>query len=890
VSARWIRRVLGLAPREFRRKYADELLATYAERERAAAASGSHLTFRLREVVGVVLLVIRLRLGIEGVPRTGGAPAQSVSWWRASLQDARFAIRTLRRSPRFSLTAVAVLALGIGATSAIFSAINAYFFRPLPFADADRLVTVYETNPEFGWTDNTAAPANLLDWQEQVDAFSDVSGYLDFTDQVTAIRDGEPTVLTANGVIGNFFTALGVAPALGRVFRMEETWRGTGEIAVISHALWTAYFGGDPQIVGKTLDLAGGPREIVGVMPEGFTFPDDDTQLWYPVGWSPEDREAVSFRRAHYVRALARLAPGVTPEQADASLQTVVRRLQVEYPETNRVMGAGMMPLRTFLTRDIRAVLGVLLGAVLSLLLLACANVANLQLVRASERTRELTLRRVLGAGRIRLIRQMLIESAVLAGVGGALGLALGWIGVQSIDRLARIGINGATTLALDWRIVMLTLGSAGLSSILFGVAPALHAAWGASRGAMPEGTRGASAGREHLRVASTLVSVQVALALLLAVGAGLMIRSFWMLGRVDPGFRTDGVLAVQLTVPSTRYPQRDEVLSFYDRFTEALEAREGIERVGTVARLPLDGPGWSSQVKADGWPEDRVALEILHRRADRGYFEALGIPLIRGRLLEPTDRPGEPFAVVINEAFAREHFPGEDPIGRRLAYTRTPGPQTTWSEIVGIVGDQRQEHLARPARAEVFESRSQDWGRSNWVVVRGSGDPLAHVGVVRDVLQEIDPLIALSNVRSLESVRATSIAQEQLALRLLIAFGATALLLATVGVYAVTSRAAQRRTQEIGIRMALGAGEPDVLRMMLRHGLGVIVAGLAVGLVAAIVATRALASLLYGVEPTDPLTLAAVVALLGGVALLASYVPARRASSADPLESLKAE
>jgi putative ABC transport system permease protein len=890
VIERWIRRLLALAPHDFRRKYADELLATYAERQRAAAARGDRLFFQLRELGGAALLVARLRLGLEGVPRAGRVPPAELAWWRASLQDARFAIRTLRRSPKFSLTAVLVLALGIGATSAIFSALNAYFLAPLPFADADRLVTVYETNPEFGWTDNTAAPANLLDWQDQVEAFSDVSGYLEFTDQVTAIRNGEPSVLTANGVVGNFFTTLGTRPALGRAFTMEETWRGTGELAVISHSLWVGYFGGDPQVIGKTLELAGGPREIVGVMPEGFRFPDDDTQLWYPVGWSAEDREAVSFRRAHYLRAFARLAPGVTPEQADASLQTVVRRLQLEYPETNRVMGAGIMPLREFLTREVRAILGVLLGAVLALLLLACANVANLQLVRASERTRELTLRRVLGAGRVRLVRQMLFESAALAGVGGALGLTLGWAGVRSIDRFVRIGINGATALALDWRIVLLTLGSAGLSAILFGVVPALHAAMGASRGAIPERSRGASTSREHLRVAGTLVSAQVALALLLAAGAGLMVRSFWLLGRVDPGFRTDGVLAVQFSVPSTRYPERDQVLSFYDRFAEALEAREGIERVGTVARLPLDGTSWSSQVKADGWPQDRVGLQILHRRADRGYFETLEIPLIRGRLLEPTDRPGQPLAVVVNETFAREYFPDEDPIGRRLAYTRTPGPETTWYEIVGVVGDQQQEHLARPALAEVFESRSQDWGRSSWVVIRGNGDPIERVAVVRDVLKELDPLIALSNVRSLESVRDTSIAQEQLALRLLIAFGATALLLATVGVYAVTSRAARRRTREIGIRMALGAGAPDVLRMMLRNGLSVIVVGLAIGLAASLLATRALASLLYGIEPTDPLTLAAVIGLLGGVALLACYVPARRATSIDPLESLKAE
>jgi putative ABC transport system permease protein len=889
VIERWIRRLLALAPHDFRRKYADELLATYAERERIARARGSVVAFRTRELWGALLLVARLHLGIEG----SSSPGQHLnghSWVATTWQDARFAARTLRRSPGFAAAAVAVIGLGIGATSAIFSAVNAYFFRPLPFEEPERLVAVFETNPEFGWVDATAAPANLFDWRDRVEAFDEVSGYLDFTDEVTAYRDGEPLVLLGRAVLGNFFSTLGAAPALGRSFRFEETWAGADRVVVLSHDLWVTMFGADPNVVGRSLELSGGSREIIGVMPEGFTFPGDAVQIWYPVGWTQEFSSQLSFRRAHFVRAFGRLAPGVTLAEADASLQAVVRSLQEEYPETNRVMGAGIAEMRDFLTRDVRSPLAVLLGAGALLLLLACANVANLQLVRASERSRELSLRRALGASSLRLIRQMLIESVLLAAVGGALGLALGWIGIRSVDGLTRIGIEGATSLALDHRIVLFALTAAALSAVLFGAVPALKSAWGASAGTLPEQSRGSSAGREHLRVAGTLVSVQLALALLLAVGAGLMVRSFWLLGRVDAGFDAEGVLAVQFSVQSARYPSRDDVLGFYDRFTAALEARAGVERVGIVARLPLDGPSWSGQFQAEGWPPDRVGVEILHRRADRGYFEALRIPLVRGRLLEATDRADAPFAVVVNEAFARQHFPGEEPIGQRIAYTRAVNSETTWYEIVGIVGDQRQERLARPARPEVFESRYQDWGRSDWVVVRGSGEPLELLPVVREVLEELDPLIPLANVRSLESVREASVARERLMLQLLAAFGATALLLATVGVYAVTSRAARRRTQEIGIRMALGAGASDVLRMMLRNGLSVIVVGLGIGLAASLLATRALASLLYGIEPTDPLTLAAVVGLLGGVALLACYVPARKATSIDPLISLKSE
>jgi putative ABC transport system permease protein len=891
VSERWVRRVLDLAPRRFKGRYAEELLATHAERERAAAADGRLVAFTLRELAGAALLVIRLRLGHDGrgadpLGATRVAPAALVT----TFHDLRFALRTLRRNPGFAFTAIAVLALGMGATSAIFSAVNAYLFRPLPFADPDRLVTVFETNPEFGWVDETAAPANLLDWRERVQTFADVSGYTEFTDEVTAFRDGEPVVVTGTEVLGNFFSTLGVAPALGRTFDFEETWLGRDNVVVLSDGLWVSHFGADPEIVGKSIEFATHTSEIIGVMPAGFRFPDDDIQLWYPMGWASDATAQASFRRAHYVRAFARLVPGVTLDEADAELQVVVRRLQEEYPETNSVMGAGIVPLRDFLIRDVRAPLGVLLGAAAFLLLLACANVANLLLVRASERTREVAVRRALGAGRRRLAAQMLLESFVLAGAGGALGLGIGWLGVRTMTRLAPVGINGATSLSLDLRVVLFTFAAAGVCALVFGTVPALRSVRGGSGGAFPGRARGSSAGREHLRAAGTLVSVQVALALLLVVGAGLMLRSFWLLDRVDPGFRSEGVLAAQFAVQSARYPERDQVLAFYDRFAAALEGRPGVARVGTVGRLPLDGPSWSSQFQAEGWPAERVGFEILHRRADRGYFEALGIPLVRGRLFEPTDRPGSALVVLINEAFANEYFPDEDPIGRRIAFTQSAGPESTWFEIIGVVGDQQQETMARPARPEVFESRDQDWGRNNWVVVRGDGDPMSLVPVVREVLQGLDPLIPIARVRPLESVRADSMAREQLLLALLGVFGVMALVLAAVGVYAVTARVARRRTHEIGIRMALGAGATDVLGMMLGHGLTVVGVGLAAGLVASLVAGRALSSLLYGVEPTDPSTLAAVVALLGAVALAACYIPARRATAADPLGSLRSE
>ncbi|HUP53429.1 MAG TPA: ABC transporter permease [Longimicrobiales bacterium] len=888
MSRRWVRWILGMAPRSFRSRYGEELLATYEARAEAADREGRSWAFGAREVAGATWLVCRLWLGVDGAARRERGGEGSVL--EQLRHDVRSGVRALRRNPGFSTAAVGVLALGIGATSAIFAVVNAYFFRPLPFADPDQLVTVFETNPEFGWVDATAAPANLFDWREQVDAFVDVSGYSEFTDELTLFREGEPGIVTGTEVMGNFFSTLGAPAALGRTFRLEETWLGEDDVVVLSHDLWVSHFGADPSVAGQVMELADRTPLIVGVMPEGFRFPDDDVQLWYPIGWDRAATAEAWFRRAHFVRAFARLAPGITHEEADAELQVVVRRLQQQYPQTNSVMGAGIAPMRDFLLRDVRTSLTVLLGAVSFLLLLACTNVANLMLVRAGERSREVALRRALGASRSRLIRQMLTESSLLAVLGGAVGLGVGWLGARALAATVPMGIDGATDLALDYRVVAFTLGTAGLSALLFGTAPALGAAVGDSGRGLSEGGRRSTAGRGGLRAAGLLVSVQVALALLLVVGAGLMVRTFTELRRVDPGFRAEGVLAVQFAVQSARYPERDDVLSFYDRFADALEARPGIERVGSVAQLPLDGPSWSSVFQAEDWPPERVGFEILHRRADRGYFEALGIPLLRGRMFESTDGPEDAPVVVVNEAFVQEHFPGDDPIGRRIAFDRTAGPESTWYEIIGVVGDQRQESLSRAARPEVFESRDQDWGRNSWIVIRGSGEPVDLVPTVRAVLHEIDPLIPIARVRPLDAVRAESMARERLVLTLLGVFGVVALLLAAVGVYAVTARAARRRTQEIGIRLALGARGADVLGLMLRHGVGVVALGLVAGVLAALVATRALASLLYGVEPTDPVTLGAVVALLGGVAIAACYIPARRATAVDPLTSLRSE
>lgn len=814
-------------------------------------------------------------------------------------RDVRFAARGLRRNPGFTLAALAVLGLGIGAVTAIFGAANAYFFRPLPFGEADRLVHLYESNPEFGWTHQTAAPANALDWRDEVDAFQDLALFSSFVGRVTLLREGDPRLLGATEVSGNFFEVLGVQPALGRGFRWEETWAegrewGEGrEGVVLSHDAWVELFGADPEAVGATLPINGRTAVVLGVMPEGFGYPSPETDLWSTFGWERSTRDATWFRRAHWLRPVARLAPGATVEEADAQLQVVVERLQEAYPETNRVMGAGLMPLRAFLIRDVRRSLTILLGAVGLLLVLASINVANLVLVRAADRAREVAVRYAMGAGRRSVLRLFLSESVLLALGGAALGLALGWVGLRWIGRLSPLGIQGATGAVLDHRVVLFAGASAALSLLVFGLAPALRSLGGGLEEALREGGRAGSPGRTALRGVRGLVVAEVALALVLVVAAGLMVRSFTLLRSVDPGFTAEGTLAVTFSIPEARYSARDDVLAFYDRFLESVEARPGIERAGLVQALPLAGWSWTSQFQAEGWPPERVGHEVIHRRADRGYFEALEIPLVRGRFPGPDDRADDPWVVVVNEAFAREHFPGEDPIGQRIAFDRAAAADPDdhrWLEVVGIVGDQHQASPGEPVAPEVFESAWQDWGRSNWVVLRTDGEPLAAVPAVRAVLREMDPLIPLAQVRPLRQVWRASMEREEMILSLLTVFGVVALLLATVGVYGVTAQMARMRTREIGIRMALGAGGGDVLGMVLRQSLGLVALGLALGLAVALAGTGVLADLLYGVEPDDPRTLGAVVALLAAAGVAACWFPARRATTVDPVRSLKAE
>lgn len=887
---RLLRMILTLAPESFRRRSGDAWL-TVAE-ERAAEPRGwfDGVVLGLREVAGAIRMVAALHMDA----RSTGQGRGGATMMETIMQDVRFGVRSLGRNRGFTLSAVVVLGLGIGANTAIFSAANAFFFRPLPFAHAGRLVTIFETNPEFGWTDQIAAPANLLDWGEQVDAFAAVSGYSTSVNEWTVFRDGEPSVVGATNVLGNFFSTLGVAPERGRTFNADESWADSDPVVVISHTMWQTFFGGAEDVVGRRLERDGESPVVVGVMPAGFGFPATDTDVWYTPRWAAEARSQAWFRRAHFMRAFARLAPEVTLEEADTQLQVVVDRLQSEYPATNAVMGAGVAPMRDFLVRGVRTQLLLLLGAVALLLVLACANVANLLLVRAGDRVREVALRQALGAGRWRVARQLATESALITVAGTVFGLAIGWVGVRTLTLTAPLGIEGATAIALDHRVLAFTMALSVGAGLFFGALPVLRSVSGDLDISLRDGGRGNSRSRKSLRAADMLVVTEVALALMLVVGAGLMVRTFAELRTVDPGFEPEGAVAARFRVPEARYQNRDQVLGFYDDFIERVEGRPGVIRAGTVGSLPVSRQNWTSSFTAESWPPERVGFEIVHRRADADYFEAIGTPLVRGRLFERTDGPDDPLVVVINESFAETHFPGEDPLGQRIAYTEAPGPESAWYTIVGVVADQHQQSLAIPVMPEVFENRNQDWGRDSWVVVRGDVEPAALFNSIESVLSEMDPMIPIATTETLSGLVDRSMARELFLVQLLAVFGVVALLLASVGVYGVTAQAALRRTQEIGIRMALGAAGRDVLTMMLRHGMAVAIVGLILGTLGAIVSTRLLSAvlnpLLFGVEPGDPLTLVSVVLLLGAVALLASYLPARRATAVDPVESLRTE
>lgn len=817
---------------------------------------------------------------------------RGVRWLGEIRADIRYTLRGLRRGPALAAAAIITLALGVGANTAIFSAVNAVILRPLPFPSPDRLVMLWEENAEKGWYENVAAPANYLDWREQVAAFKDVAAYNGFPGRATLTGHGHPHLLTVTRVTGNFFSVLGVHAQLGRTLRDAETWDTGSPVAVISDRLWRQNLGGDPGVVGRTIQLDGRAVQVVGVMPPSFAFPQSEIDAWLSTAWDPAARTQPSFRRAHWLRVVARLRPGISLDRANAELQTVVHRLQRDYPETNKVMGAGMTPLHRFLVGDTRLPLLVLMGAVALLLLIACANVGNLLLVRAAGREREAALRLALGAGRGRLVRQAITESLVLSALGGAAGLVLGWWGTHMLVALQLpAGMLPVRDVRVSWSVLGYVLAITTASGLLFGIAPAFWSGRRVPVEVLKEGGRSGSEGRRVRRWGDGLVVGEVALALMLTLGAGLLVRSYWQLQHVDPGFDPNGVLAVSLELPSTRFDTDDKTVAFYQELLQRLRALPGVSEAAAVLQPPLTGTAWTSDFAVAGWPAGEYGTEVAHQVVTPGYFHAMRVALRNGRVFSDADRKGTAPVVIINDVLARKYFRGQNPVGQRITFDKVPDSASTWYTIVGVVESEHQTALAIGPQIEVFAPFAQDGNNQTamTLMLRTDADPASLAPSARRVIGAMDPDLVVTPL-PMTAVLSKSLARPRFLTTLLLVFAAVGLTLAVVGVYGVMAQLARRRLREMGIRIALGARGAQVQWLVVRHGLRLVGAGVVIGTVVSLGATRALAALLYQVAPTDPATYVGVVGVLVATAVVATWVPAAAVSRADPAGVLRGE
>jgi putative ABC transport system permease protein len=795
------------------------------------------------------------------------------------LTDARYAARQLRKTPGFTIVAVLTLAFGIGATSAIFSVINAVMLRPLPYPDADRLVSVFEVVPQYGRF--AVAPGNFLDWRQQNNVFTHISAYANGSD--TYVGGDGPDRVPMSSVSWDVFETIGVAPALGRGFRAEEDAPKQNAVIVISDGMWRRRFGADPGILGRSVTLSGSPVVVVGVMPPAFYFPTREVEFWRPIALNP----ANATRGGHFIGVIARLKPGISNEQANTEMRTIAQRLGTEYPKTNANESAEAVEIGELIVGPVRPMLFTLMAAVAVVILIACANVANLLLVRASVREKEIAIRTALGAGRRRLAVQMLTESLVLAIAGGALGILLAWAAIGPIQTLGVGSIPRVLDVTLDRTVLAFAVVLSIATGVLFGLAPAWQAARGGIGVVLKEGGRSSStSGGRWIR--SALLVTEVALSLVLLVGASLLLRSFAKITGVDPGFRPDGVLAFRVALPQTSYPEEHNRIAFYDRLLEKLGSSPGVGSAGMVQTAPMRG-SYTLSFELQGRPPAKPGEEpsANHRVVSPGYFNALGIPLKRGRLFSDRDTESSPKVALVDEAFVRRHFPNEEAIGRGIDIGNgTDG----FYEIVGIVGDVHHGGLDSTVNPTMYVPYKQDVFSSMWVMVRAAGDPEAQSGLVRGAVREIDGTLPAFSIMPLASMVSESVAQRRFSMLLLSLFAFVALFLAAVGLYGVVAYTVSQRTQEIGVRMAIGAQRGDVLRMVLGSGMKLASLGVVIGIAAALALAGLVASMLFGVTPFDPASYGVTAALLLGVAALACYLPARRAMRVDPLIALRQE
>jgi putative ABC transport system permease protein len=801
-------------------------------------------------------------------------------------QDVGYALRLLRRTPGFAAVAVATLALGIGASTSMFTIVDAVLLRPLRFVEPQRLVMIQPTSG------SRLSSLYLHHWRLESRAFHDMAGWQDV--RVNLTRRGEPLEVLADQVTPNFFAMLGTPAVLGRPFTFGADLSHVEPEVVLSHGLWQRRFAGDPDVVGKPIMLDGDSLTVVGVMPDGFTIrttelSESRAELWIPLRLVPDDRAGMGGM----LNVVGRLAPGATLDQAQAELSVIARRLEEVHPSYSEGWGVGVVPLLAATVRDVRLTLLVLSGAVGILLLFACANVANLVLSRAARRQTELAIRCSLGATGGRLARQFLTESFVLAGVGGTLGVVLAVWGTQLLMSAIPAGLDLPRTreIGVDLRILAFSFFITILTAVVSGLVPSITSARSASHPVLREATRGSSAGRGRNRLGGMAIVSQVALAVILLVGAGLLGRSFWELTRVQPGFQPDQVLTMRTTLPVSKYESDGRIRAFGSELLDRIENLPGVRAVGSVSYLPMSSVGRADFFNIEGRPqirtEDRPSswINVVGGR----YFEAMGIPLLRGRFPGAADTETTQPVFVIDEKLARLYWPGEDPIGTRLVW-RSVGGGGLSGEIVGVVGSVRWVGVATNPQPTTYFWFPQDPGRELTIVARTVGNPVDMAAFIAAQVMAIDSNQPVAEIRPMRDFVSADLARPRFTMLLLGGFAAAALLLAAIGVYGVIAFGVTQRTREIGVRIALGAQRRDVVRLVMQRATRLIGTGLAIGIAAALALGRVVAGLLYSVTPTDPATLLAVAFFLAAVAMFATYLPARRATLVDPMVALRAE
>jgi putative ABC transport system permease protein len=814
------------------------------------------------------------------------------------IQDLRYALRVLFKNKTLTAVALFTLALGIGANTAIFSVVNAVLLNPLPYKQPDRLVALWENVPSHGrWR---TSPANFFDWKKQNTVFEDVVAFGAST--LTLTGDGEPEQLVGCRVSSGYFGVVGVDPILGRAFLPEEYDRGKGQVVILGYNFWQRRFGGDRNVVNRSITLDGASYTVVGVMPAGIypvwpttsghiTFDEQQQQYWTPMSFTAQ---WAAVRTAHVHGVLARLKPGISIEQATAEMNTIATRLEQEHTE-NRGAGIIVNQFMNEVVGDVRPALFTLLAAVGLVLLIACANVAGLLLAQHAGRNKEIAIRAALGAGRTRLVRQFFLEGLLLSFLGTVAGIAIAAAGTKLLLQFVLAGIPRLAQVSLDWRVLGFTMLISLTTCLIFGLVPAWHASKPDLHTTLEQTGRTVVAGASRLRLRQVLVVFQVSVAVMLVIGAGLLIKSFWLLQRVDPGFRAEGVLSAEVSLPNSKYADPGQINNFHKQLLDRISTLPGVKTATIAYDHPLQS-NWLDSFQIEGRvpTSDNQATSANFIPVGPNYFDTVSVQLVAGRTFTPLDDQDHPGVAIVNESFIKHYFPNENALGQRL---RPSPPARIWNnqrltsfEIVGVVRDVKLAGLEAPSEPAYYLPASQAPLQDMTVLVRTTTDPLSLVGAVRSAVLSIDPSQPISNVSTLEKVVDESIAPRRLNMLLMGLFGACAMLLSAVGIYGLLSHAVTQRTQEMGIRLALGAQVSDVLKLVLKQGMMLALAGEAIGLASAFVLTRLMRGLLFGVTPNDATTFVVVAAVLGVVALLACYLPARRATKVDPLIALKYE